>query len=269
MEKPVILGLYLAVASMGASCSSYLGTGAQGSEDVRTQEPPFVSPEWGYSGEIGPEHWAELSPDYALAKLGNSQSPIDIPSDLPIQDLSPVGYNYSKSHINLIYNGHTVEEIEDRGSSLLMDGTTYELKQFHFHSPSEHTIDGEHYPMELHLVHKSTSGRVVVVAVMISQGKRSHPEYATLWKYLPSVGNRHRTDQAEFDTESLLPEDRSAYRYTGSFTTPPCTEGVKWIVLKTPVSLTSNQIALFRSVIDHNNRPLQPLNGRRVILSAR
>ncbi len=227
-------------------------------------EQPHAA-EWGYEGAIGPAHWGDLCPDYALASTGRRQSPIDIHGATP-QDLSAVEFRYHPAVIDVLYNGHTVEEKEDLASSVVVDGVEYTLQQFHFHSPSEHTVDGAHAAMEMHLVHKSAAGDVAVVAVMIEEGAEN-AAFAPIWSFLPDASRPARTSSTTVDAGALLPAGRRYYRYDGSFTTPPCTEGVLWVVLLEPVQLSGTQIAQFRAVIEGNNRPVQPLNGRSIAVS--
>jgi carbonic anhydrase len=221
--------------------------------------------EWGYEGELGPTHWGDRSPAYILAKTGKQQSPIDISHPIGKQ-LPKIVFDYHLAQINLVYNGHTIEEVEERGSFVEFKGARFELLQFHFHSPSEHTVGGKHFDMEMHLVHKSAEGKVAVVAVLIQQGQ-NNTAYETIWDYLPTPENRERVADATVDATALLPENRDYFHYDGSFTTPPCTEGVLWLVLKQPVELSTEQITVFRQVIQGNNRPVQPLNGREIELS--
>ncbi len=218
--------------------------------------------EWGYTGDIGPSHWGDLSPKYALAKDGKQQSPIDI-RGAASADLPSLAFDYKPSRINLVYNGHTVEEMEDGKSSVTVGGKRYTLEQFHFHSPSEHTINGRHADMEMHLVHKAADDTLAVVAVMINEGAEN-AAFAPVWDNLPSKDMAKREASATIDASALLPSDHGYYRYMGSLTTPPCTEGVHWMVLRTPIALSRSQIDAFRAVIHGNNRPVQPLNGRAV-----
>ena len=229
------------------------------------EEKPHAA-EWGYEGETGPEHWGELSPEYVLAKTGQRQSPIDISKSQPTS-LPRIKFGYGPSQIDLVYNGHTVEEVEDHQSSIEVDGKKFVLQQFQFHSPSEHTIDGQHFDMEMHLVHKSGDGEIAVVGVLIEEGT-DNAAFDQVWDYLPSAENRERKERVTVDAATLLPASHSYYRYTGSFTTPPCTEDVLWMVLKSPVELSTEQIKTFRAIIEGNNRPVQPLNDRTVAVSA-
>ena len=222
--------------------------------------------DWGYGEADGPAMWASLDPSYALAREGRSQSPIDL-SSAAAEGGVPFAVDYAMSKINLVYNGHTVEEMEDKGSFLTVGNQRYELAQFHFHAPSEHTVDGKHAAMEMHLVHKNEAGDVAVLGVLIEEGDVDNPAFADVWRYLPSDEMRATTSEMKIQPTAMLPADRSAYEYVGSFTTPPCTEGVKWIVLRTPALLSSNQIDAFRAIISGNNRPTQPLHGREVVLT--
>lgn len=228
---------------------------------LHKQEQPHAA-EWGYTGQTGPSFWGQLSPKYALAKTGRQQSPIDL-HEAQSRDLPPLKLKYQPSKIHLIYNGHTIQENEDPGSCEIVAGKRYELQQFHFHSPSEHTVNGRHYPMEMHLVHKSADGQVAVVGVLLEMGKHNHA-FDKLWEQLPDANNTQRDSEQTIDVSTLLPSRHEYYSYMGSFTTPPCTEDVKWAVLKTPVPLSAAQIDRFRRVIHGNNRPVQPLNGRSV-----
>jgi carbonic anhydrase len=228
------------------------------------QEQPH-SAEWSYGGDSGPSHWAGLSEEYALAKTGKHQSPINL-TGAKTTTLPSIDFDYRASKIDLVYNGHTVEEVEDKASSIGVDGKTFVLQQFHFHAPSEHTIDGKHSDMEMHLVHKGADGSVAVIGVMINVGS-DNPAFDAVWDYLPSAANRERKESVSVDAATLLPQKRGYYRYTGSFTTPPCTEEVLWMVMADPIELSKTQIDRFRMIINDNNRPVQILNNRQIELS--
>ena len=218
--------------------------------------------EWGYDGDKGPAHWGGLDPAYSLASTGKEQSPIDI-ADADSKKLPTLKFTYHPAKIDLLYNGHTIEEIEEKGSFLSAGDRRYELQQFHFHAPSEHTIDGKHTEMELHLVHKNESGKVAVVAVMIREGA-ANPAFDPVWSAFPEKIGEEVVKSVQINAADLLPKTHAYYQYQGSFTTPPCTEGVAWYVLKTPVELSVEQIARFKTIIQNNNRPVQPLNGRKI-----
>lgn len=230
----------------------------------KTEKPHAA--EWGYTGPTGPAYWGTLSPAYALAKTGRRQSPVDLHSATS-KKLPSLNLQYRPSKIHLIYNGHTIQENEDPGSCELLNGVRYELQQFHFHSPSEHTVDGRHFPMEMHLVHQSQDGRVAVVGVLIEIGAHNHA-FDDLWSMLPDDRQPGRDSEKSIDVGRLLPRELAYYSYEGSFTTPPCTEDVQWAVLKQPIVLSAAQVEAFRAVIQGNNRPVQPLHGRVLYESA-
>lgn len=221
--------------------------------------------DWGYSGKTGPEHWGDLDPSYILAKRGRQQSPIDIRGVVRRNDLPDVEFNYKPSRLRFIYNGHTVQENEDAGSFARGPrGRTFQLEQFHFHSPSEHTVGGHQFPMEMHLVHKASDGTVGVLAVLFEIGEHNSA-FDPLWQNLPGPNAPLReADHTMLNAGDLLPAQRDYYFYHGSFTTPPCTEHVEWVVLKRTVNISQQQLKRLRAIINGNNRPVQNLNGRNV-----
>ena len=218
---------------------------------------------WGYEGEGGPEHWADLDADYA-ACTGVEQSPIDI-TNAASEDLMDIVFNYSETAVNILNNGHTIQVNYDEGSSIEIDGKTYDLKQFHFHTPSEHALDGELAAGEMHLVHQSEDGSYAVVGVMIMDGAEN-PAFINVWDNFPDhVTEAEMVDGVTVNASDLLPETRTYFNYSGSFTTPPCTEGVNWLVLTTPIEMSADQIAAFSSIVGDNNRPTQPLGERTLV----
>lgn len=218
---------------------------------------------WSYEGAGGPEHWAELDPQFAACGVGTHQSPIDIPASAEPHALD-VTFAYAPSPLVEVNNGHTVEVDYAPGSSLVMDGTTYDLAQMHFHAPSEHTLAGRSFPMELHLVHKSAGGELSVVGILLGEGEEN-PAFREVLSHLPEEPGAQVTDpEIAVDPAVLLPAARTAWRYEGSLTTPPCTEGVHWAVMSTPVMLSTEQIAVFTRLYPHDNRPVQPLHDRQL-----
>jgi carbonic anhydrase len=247
------------VAMLSALCcyetlSAYEPTVAQSSPAAHNEHPYFHkqerekphAAEWSYSGETSPSHWGELCPEYAVAKTGKQQSPIDLRNTLS-KALPRLDFKYRPSRIHLIYNGHTIQENEDPGSFGIANDK-FELQQFHFHAPSEHTVDGKHFPMEMHLVHKAQDGTSGVVAVFIKEGEHNRA-FDPVWDNLPDASRPKQDAEIKIDTSSLLPGDTSYYSYDGSFTTPPCTEQVKWVILVEPISMSKQQIMRFREVI--------------------
>ncbi len=222
---------------------------------------------WGYEGEEGPEHWGELSPDFAACSEGKEQSPVDIPASAPVNSAAIV-FNYQPTALNIVNNGHSIQVNYDEGSSIQIEGKTYNLLQFHFHALSEHTLNGQYTDMEMHLVHKSADDEYAVVGVMMKRGAEN-PAYASVWDYMPPTeGEPETISGVSVNAVDLLPAEQSYYRYNGSFTTPPCTEGVKWFVLATPVELSDAQVNAFEQIYMGNYRPVLPLNDRSFLQGA-
>ena len=219
---------------------------------------------WGYTGHNTPEKWGQLSEKYRECGVGLNQSPINITHSLHahLPPLSPV---YGSASLNIVDNGHTVQVNMAPGSTLKVDGKTFELKQFHFHSPSENHIDGKSFPLEAHFVHLDKDGNIAVVAVMFEEGK-ANKTLEQVWNKMPSKEGETNTLKLSKIAKILLPKDKHYYRFNGSLTTPPCTEGVRWFVLKTPVTVSKEQVEKFHHLMHHNNnRPIQPLDARVVI----
>jgi len=221
---------------------------------------------WDYGESKGPSHWGDLKPEFATCKNGHRQSPIDIRNSKKA-DLPPIQFDYKSSPLHIIDNGHTVMINYQPGSSISVGGQKYALKQFHFHRPSEETINGKGYEMEVHLVHADQEGELAVVAVLLQQGK-DNPLVHELWNDLPKEKEKEESlDQVQIDVTALLPSDRGYYTFPGSLTTPPCSENVTWFVLKHPVTVSAAEIERFSKLYDHNARPTQPLYDRVVMES--
>ena len=220
-----------------------------------------AKPHWEYEGPHGPAHWGTLDPAYHACEAGTHQSPIDI-SHTTSADLPAIEFEYHPSALKLIDNGHTIQVSYAPGSFIAIAGKKYELKQFHFHHPAEEQVSGTSYPMVAHLVHQSADGKLAVVAVLLAEGA-ANDFVERLWRHLPAEqGKEISVPGAPVDVSTLLPADRGYFTYTGSLTTPPCTEGVTWFVLKTPVQISPNEIAAFAKKYPHNARPIQQLHGR-------
>jgi carbonic anhydrase len=219
---------------------------------------------WSYEGDKGPAHWGALDPDYAICNSGTAQSPVAITAARKA-DLPPLRFAYKPGPLTIINNGYTAVRLDyppGNGNFLVVGGKQYELTQFHFHRPSEEAIHGKTYDMVLHLMHQGSDGKVVGVAVMLKQG-RPNPTIDRLWKYMPqSAGKTHLIPGVSIDPQSLVPASTGYYTYEGSVTAPPCTEGVTWYVMKTPMEVSANEIAAFAKLYPHDVRPVQPLNGR-------
>ncbi len=220
---------------------------------------------WGYSGDAGPANWGALSPDYSLCADGSAQSPIDIRNASAL-DLVDIDFRYGESANNIFNNGHTIQVNVDAGSGIVYNGISYNLLQFHFHAPSEHTIDGTAAPMEIHFVHQDpNSGALAVVGVMLSAGEDDSAAYAAVLDHLPEQAGEPEAMGEALELATLLPEARRFYTYQGSLTTPPCSEIVRWLLLDTPMTLSAAQIDAFTAIFDGNARPTQP-RGKRDLL---
>jgi len=233
---------------------------------VSAQESSPGSHDWGYEGAEGPSHWGDLKPEYKACKLGQHQSPINIRAAQKLA-MPRIEFHYKASPLNLINNGHAIQINYAPGSFIVIGDKRYELRQFHFHHPSEEEVNGNGFEMEAHLVHSDAGGRLAVVAVLFSEGS-SNATLAKIWRYLPDEVGKERSVTGEtINAASLLPQVTGYYGFDGSLTTPPCSEPVSWIVLKTPVTASAEQVAGFAKLYLHNTRPIQPLNGRTVLES--
>lgn len=223
---------------------------------------------WGYSGGEGPAYWGGLAPAYARCADGTAQSPIDI-RDAVALDLVDIEFHYGETANHIVNNGHTIQVNVDPGSHIVYNGIRYDLLQFHFHAPSEHTIDGEAAPLEIHFVHRDpNSNNLAVIGILLSAGDGENGTYAAVFDHLPAQAGASQATSEALALAEFLPPTRGYYTYQGSLTTPPCSEVVRWLLLDTPVALSAEQITAFRSIYDGNARPIQPL-GKRDLLHTR
>ncbi len=275
IRRAFAIGL-LGSASIALACGKT--TGDRPAETAKPQEhtaaPAHVH--WGYADADGPQAWGSLDPKFVACAEGQAQSPVDLDA-AGSGEHPPLVTSYGAAQLRIVHHAHLASDVNTGhsiqvnfagGDTLLLGNDRYALVQFHFHSPSEHTVRGRQYPMEMHLVHKSTDGRLAVVGVFIAEGAHN-AAFDPIWRNLPrQQGVEQHFADVEFDIEALLPKERSTYRYDGSLTTPPCSEGVAWIVCTEPIQLGAEQIAAFSRIMHGNNRPVQPLHGRTVSVSA-
>jgi carbonic anhydrase len=246
------------------SCSAVVGSVLALAIAGMAQQHP--AHDWDYGDSKGPGHWGDLKPEFALCENGHHQSPIDIRNPQKA-DLPPLQFDYRSSPLHIIDNGHTVMIKYAAGSFLSVGGKKYALQQFHFHRPSEETVDGKGYEMEVHLVHADAEGKLVVVAVLLKTGMDNSLVH-TLWSDLPKEKDKEESfDNVTINVTGLLPADRAYYTFPGSLTTPPCTEDVTWFVMKHPVTVSASEIAQFSKLYRHDARPTQPLYDRVVLES--
>lgn len=219
---------------------------------------------WGYDGKQGPEYWGSLSAKNVVCDSGKNQSPIDI-NNMIEGSLSDLNLSYQANGYQVVNNGHTVQVNFKAGNDMNVNGRSFELKQFHFHTPSENTIQGQSFPMEVHLVHADDNGNLAVIGVMFKVGEEN-TELEKAWSKMPAEADQKNKLAKMINAEKLLPANRSYYRFDGSLTTPPCSEGVNWFVMKFPIEASKEQIEQFKKVVGHdNNRPVQPINARIVV----
>lgn len=261
------VALALAILVLGA------GTGCGTDDAADNEQAPAAQgdelPEFGYEGEVGPQHWGDLDPAYRPCSEGRRQSPVEL-ADAEPAELPEIRFAYEPAELEVKNNGHSVEATYPPGSTIEVEGVEYELKQFHYHAPSEHRVDGRAAESELHFVHESEAGELVVIGALVEEGEENSA-FAELSEALPAREGETARVPGQVNARDLLPADPGVaqrWSYDGSLTTPPCSEGVGWHVLKPPVELSGKQIARFTDVYEGNNRPLQPL-GERTLLESR
>lgn len=251
-------------ALTGAIWSLALGVSvsACGGEDSTGAVPDETSHEeedlhWSYAGAEGPEYWGTLSEDYALCGTGRFQSPVNFPDTLVPAELDHLGFDYAASAGQMINNGHTiVVEMDDDANELLVDGQAHTLLQFHFHADSEHRVDGKAYPLEIHFVHASDSGGLAVIGVFFEEGAENEP-LAEVFSKMKDSSEVPLLLEEDLDLAALLPDESQGWTYSGSLTTPPCSEGVKWNVHAAPITASAAQLKAFVDLHDGSYRPVE------------
>ena len=252
-------------AAHGAAASRHGSKAADKSAVLTSDMHGHAAPHWDYKGSGGPQSWGALKPEFAMCASGQRQSPIDIRGGLAV-DLDPVRFDYKSSRFAVVDNGHTVQVNLAPGNSIEVAGKRFELLQFHFHRPSEERIDGRQFEMSLHLVHKDDQGRLAVVALLFDRGA-PQASLQRVWNNLPLEKNEETNARLPLELIDFLPADRRYYTYMGSLTTPPCSEGVHWIVMRQPVTASPEQIEIFSRIYPMNSRPVQAAAGRRIMQS--
>jgi len=241
-----------------SECKKSTDKDADAKDDSAKKDDKAHAVQWGYEGDKGPEHWGDAFP---VCGKGKKQSPLNIigPFEKSKETLS---VDYKEGPLKMLNNGHTIQVNIEPGSSLTIGKESFELLQFHFHRPSEEQVDGKNASMVAHFVHKSKEGKLAVIGVMLNEGKDS-AAVKTLWANLPpKEGEEFLPAKVTFNPASMLPKDMGFYNYEGSLTTPPCTEGVQFYILKAPVDISKQQLAKFPFKL--NARPVQALNGRKI-----
>jgi len=256
------------IAMLTAACSDSDDTHESKSDDhgkaVHAEQASHAvqhADHWAYEGDGAPHAWNVIKDEYATCGDGKQQSPIDI-STVTIGPLSEIEFKYKSTPLELTNNGHTIQANYHTGSYITVGGKRYDLLQLHFHAPSEHTIGGKSYDMVVHLVHKAADGQLGVIGVMFKAGDKNK-EIEKLWANMPTEsGQTNTVKNMRINALDLLPVDMTYFNYAGSLTTPPCSEGVNWMVMATPASISARQVKQFTDLFPLSVRPVQPLNGR-------
>lgn len=243
--------LFVLCVVMAAGACSADGDGTRTEPDTEHATEAGSAAHWSYDDVAA---WEET------CATGREQSPIDL-AGATGRDLPDLGFAYRPAPATVVDNGHTVQATFEGAGSLELGGETFELRQLHFHSPSEHLIDGASYAAEVHLVHEGTDGRLAVVAVLVEEGSPNQTVAAML-DVVPAEGAEPVAADGAVDPAEVLPADRRTFRYDGSLTTPPCTEGVAWSVLAEPITWSAGQLADFAERHPDSHRPPQSLDGR-------
>ena len=241
-----------------------LACGAVACAGVSAYGTDAAAPHWSYSGQTGPEHWGSEDPAFAVCGIGTRQSPIDI-EKTSVKDLPELKFDYKDLALKVTDTGHSFQvNAAGDGGGFTVGGEHYDFAQVHFHEPSEERVHGQQYAMVAHIVHKNAKGELAVVAVLIRAGKENE-FLKPIFDNFPGNGT-HETEVAgkTINMGHLLPRLHGYYTFAGSLTTPPCSENVRWFVLKAPVEASKAQLKQFGARYAHNNRPTQPLNDRSV-----
>ena len=220
---------------------------------------------WGYSGRDGPANWGALGEECATCKTGRLQAPIDIPLGLAIQNDFPIKPHYKSSSGEIVNNGHTIQVVLADGGSVNLLGQDYAIAQFHFHTPAEERVSGKRYPLNAHLVHKSTDGTIAVIGIFFKVGAENAVLKNIFLTMPPKEESIPLTEK--FDIGSMLPRSLPYYKYAGSLTTPPCSEGVSFYILAIPLEISQAQLNAFQKIFPLNARPIKPVNGRMIVYS--
>jgi carbonic anhydrase len=253
-HKPPVDGVHHAGDSAHAASGEQAHAGASGHDA-----------HWSYDGATGPAAWAELDPAFATCSAGTHQSPIDLPASVPAASDHHIEFHYQSVPLEVVNNGHTIQVAVPAGNYIELDGRRYELLQFHFHHPSEETIAGKHADMVAHLVHKNDQGALAVVGVLMNAGQGEPAILARVWEHLPAhAGETDAPAGVQISLTELLPADHHFYHYTGSLTTPPCSEDVAWNVMAYPIAISAEHVQSFHALYPINARPVQPLHDRAI-----
>ncbi|ASN05268.1 carbonic anhydrase [Virgibacillus necropolis] len=266
-KKLFLMTLAVFLGVMLTACSGEKPEQKTETSQPQTKEEEKKSDEahWSYNGQTGPENWAELSSEFKKCERGKEQSPVDIKTSKLEKKPKKVQFEYESTSFEIVNNGHAIQANAkgQKNNAFRLDRKEYQLGQSHFHAPSEHTVNGEHYDMEMHLVHKSKEGKLAVVTFFVEEGKENKT-LKGMWSNLPKQKGETSKLTKKINPAHFISENQQAYIYNGSLTTPPCSEGVKWLIFKKPLQMSKEQINRFKEIHSHTNRPTQELNEREV-----
>jgi carbonic anhydrase len=248
----------------GAACAICAGAAEAADKPVGVKGAVHEVPHWGYGGAGAPENWGKLQPDFRVCEIGLQQPPIDLKDAVPARP-GALETDFKAMPLRIVNNGHTIQVNCAPGSATLIGETRFELLQFHFHHPSEHLLSGKALDLECHFVHRSAAGDLAVLGVFMRRGGSTNAALTPIWDAMPAKEGPEVTTSAMIDPESLLPRNRGYFRYHGSLTTPPCSEGLIWSVFKESVDISDDQVRRFAALFPVNARPVQTL-GKRFLL---
>ncbi len=255
----------ITIISLVASCSlkeklSEYPTPTLPAQPMAVQ--PVKALTWGYKGLNGPENWSQLSPSFSACSQGQSQSPINLVWSRPMGN-ADLKFQFNPGPAQVSDTGNTIMVNVSPGNLTFIRGESFELKSVLFHSSSEHTLSGNSLPLEVQLIHQNTAGQIAIIAFFAIEGPRN-TLIDSIWSNIPQTKGIEQVINSHINFSELLPSKYSHYHYMGSLTTPPCSEGVSWNILNTPITMSRDQILSFRQIYPHNNRPIQKLNNRKV-----
>lgn len=258
---------FLGAAAIGCACCEFPALAL--ADNAPHASAGSTPPHWAYEGRDGAAHWGELSPAFKTCELGLEQSPIDL-ADATSAQLGGLDISYHRMPLHILNNGHTIQvnAMPDASCSCMIGGTKFALQQFHFHHPSEHLLSGKSFDLECHFVHRSAAGDLAVIGVLLRPGE-ANPALQPIWSAMPKHAGPEVDLGSTIDAMPLLPADRDHfYRYKGSLTTPPCTQGIIWTVMREPIEASPAQIRQFAELFTNNARPVQPRNRRDLLLQS-
>lgn len=266
MTVSIRASLLISAIAMAALTAAFAAPEKDAPASEDDAKAPAHPAHWSYGGEGGPERWGELGSANKPCTVGLQQSPVDLSGAVQASVPAPIP-RWAPAHAGqVVNNGHTLQVNVENAGGVRLNGKDYALKQFHFHHPSEHTIDGKSFPLEVHFVHAAADGDLAVVGVMFEEGE-PNPALDPIWATAP-VKEGEAAMAARIDPMMFMPPTVGVFRYEGSLTTPPCSESVHWTVMSTPVSASAGQLAAFASLFPLNARPVQPLNRRFILKTA-